>query len=570
MHPKERVVECHSLRDGLKFFVEYDVLAISTGSQGSTFGIPGVPEYTMPLRDAANSTSIRNKLIQNWAEASIPGRDPAERARLLHVAVVGGGPTGVEFAGELADFVRRDLSKIDPNRARDVRITLIEADQLLGSFDTKLREYAALKLTRAGVHLVKGIVKEVRRTELELKSGAVIPYGLCVWSTGVGPTMFSLSLPFEKTMRGRLAIDDKLRCQARLAGTRSPTSLEDVSMVQEELKAEGAEKGRAVPRVYALGDVAANLDKPLPALAQVAEQQGKYLAASLNAAAAVAGSAKPAAGTDALEEALSKVPAFEYNHLGSMASVGGHSAVIELKQKDQPGHLRWTGFSSWIAWRSAYLTRLGTLKHRLYVMSDWTMSLIFGRCVDGGGGGVSLFSLGPGPGMVRMCLWRVDWLGKSGRGLRSKCVLERLEACERARGLCTELLTGPGSRRDESARPHPPPFPTTHLAHAGMSRNGRLPQTPSTTTKLPPCRDCFFGTALPQPRPSSRASDLGLARGSWRRLMPRAEPGGAWPLPRLRASAGPAAAVRWPACGLRVLCAFLCHSAPAFPLFRRG
>lgn len=219
---------------------------------------------------------------------------------------MGGGPTGVEFAGELADFVRKDLAKLDPNRARDMRITLIEADQLLSSFDARLREYAALKLTRAGVHLVKGIVKEVcvlqdsgglsscagggglgrgrrsaghfttddlpdpcvppslhpapqpapsphtafpgplflfchpcishfllpqtqvRKDELELKNGAVIPYGLCVWSTGVGPTSFSLSLPFEKTMRGRLAVDDRLRVLARHADGRGPTSLEDV------------------------------------------------------------------------------------------------------------------------------------------------------------------------------------------------------------------------------------------------------------------------------------------------------------------------------------------------------
>ncbi|KAL6769474.1 NDA1 [Auxenochlorella protothecoides x Auxenochlorella symbiontica] len=372
VHTQDRLVECSSTHDGLKFFVQYDVLAIATGSQGSTFGIPGVTEYTMPLRDAANSTDIRTRLIQNWGESSIPGRSPAERARLLHVCVVGGGPTGVEFAGELADFVRKDLAKLDPNRARDMRITLIEADQLLSSFDARLREYAALKLTRAGVHLVKGIVKEVRKDELELKNGAVIPYGLCVWSTGVGPTSFSLSLPFEKTMRGRLAVDDRLRVLARHADGRGPTSLEDVSMIQEERAAAGQPTGRPIPCIFGLGDVAATQETPLPALAQVAEQQGRYLARALNEAAGQPGG---------LAGGLEGAPPFQYHHLGSMASVGGTSAVIELGGSGQQ-HVRWSGFTSWIAWRSAYLTRLGTMKHRLYVMSDWTMSLIFGRDVS--------------------------------------------------------------------------------------------------------------------------------------------------------------------------------------------
>lgn len=387
VHPKDRLVECKSTRDGLKFFVEYDVLVVATGSQGSTFGIPGVVDFTMPLRDAANSTDIRTKLIRNWGESNLPGRSPEERSRLLHVCIVGGGPTGVEFAGELADFVKRDLAKIDPNRARDMRITLIEADQLLSSFDSKLREYAALKLTRAGVHLVKGIVKEVRAKELELKSGMVIPYGLCVWSTGVGPTMFSLSLPFEKTMRGRLAVNEQLRVLAKHAESRGPTSLEDVSMVQEERRAAGQPMSSAVNRVYGLGDVAATLETPLPALAQVAEQQGRYLAKILNDAAGATASGEATASSDGkldpLETALAAAPAFKYEHLGSMASVGGTSAVIELGQKGPENRLvRWTGFSSWIAWRSAYLTRLGTMKHRLYVMSDWTMSLIFGRDVS--------------------------------------------------------------------------------------------------------------------------------------------------------------------------------------------
>eukprot|EP00887_Chlorella_sp_A99_P006679 scaffold3.g6679.t1 len=284
VHHEDRTVECVS-EDGVRFFVEYDALAIATGSQGSTFGIPGVEQHARFLRTAADSL---------------------ERARLLHVVVVSDG--------ELADFVNRDLMKIDPSRAHDIRITLVEASELLGSFDPHLREYAARNLVKAGVHLIKGVVRD---KEIELHgSGGTLPYGLCVWSTGVGPTPFTLSLPFAKTSRGRLAVDDRLRvlapsqmdkacgggrgrarqashdrlvndlCACCSSGApqspvllllrllqkghvrgpedhgAGPQELGDVSMVQEERKHEDAAGAHPV-----------------------AEQQGRYLAACLNESA---------------------------------------------------------------------------------------------------------------------------------------------------------------------------------------------------------------------------------------------------------------------------------------------
>lgn len=388
VHPQDRLVEACS-EDGIRFFAEYDVLVIATGSQGSTFGIPGVEEFTHFLRDASHSTAIRNKLIMNWNRANIPGRPLTERDRLLHTVVVGGGPTGVEFAGELSDFISRDLKKIDPDRALDMRITLIEANELLGSFDARLREYTARQLVKEGVHLVKGVVKEVRETELELQDGSIVPFGLCVWSTGVGPTPFTLSLPFTKTSRGRLAVDERLRVMAPPPhsardknesdngdGVREsgPRQMSDVSIVQEEEPPPVAEEAVAepLPNVFALGDCCANSDTPLPALAQVAEQQGKYLARVLNMRARQA--------PDAASAATNAPPKFVYRSLGSMATVGGRKAVIELQSSRS--RFSWAGLSSWVAWRSAYLTRLGTVKARLYVMTNWTLTLLFGRDIS--------------------------------------------------------------------------------------------------------------------------------------------------------------------------------------------
>lgn len=378
IHHEDKLVECCS-EDGLRFFVQYDQLCISTGSQGSTFGIPGVEQHTHFLRDASHSTRIREKLVDCWNAANIPGRSPLERDRLLHVVIVGGGPTGVEVAGELADFVNRDLRKIDPTRARDMRVTIIEANELLGSFDASLREYTARKLTKEGVQLVKGVVKEVREKEIELQDGSVLPYGLCIWSTGVGPTQFVLSLPFAKTPRGRLAVDDRLRVlmppKLRPNGHvwadgekgPGPQTMKEVSMRQDEEDTEQHRDWQPVDGIYALGDCCAQAESPLPALAQVAEQQGRYLARVLNAQAGQL-------------EAAEAQP-FQYRHLGSMASIGGTSAVLELGDAKKP-LLSWGGFTSWVAWRSAYLTRLGTLKHRAYVAGDWTLTLLFGRDIS--------------------------------------------------------------------------------------------------------------------------------------------------------------------------------------------
>ncbi|CAD7695202.1 unnamed protein product [Ostreobium quekettii] len=360
LDPEARLVHCRS-EDGKSFQIKYDRLAVCTGSQGSTFGVPGVERHAHFLRDVKQATEIRSHLIKNIARAGIPGTTTEEWNRLLHVVIVGGGPTGVEFAGELCDFVKEDLSRVYPNRAKSVRVTLIEARELLGSFDASLREYAVRRLAKQGVKLMKGVVSEVTPQTLKLKDGDVLSYGLCVWSTGVGPTPFVSAMPFVKTSQGRLAVDDRLRVMVPPKGTALP-DVDVVSMTADEtLHIAGSEEElEPVDGVYGLGDCSANPANPLPALAQVAEQQGKYLARCLNAQAKSGTSPEP----------------FQYRHLGSMATVGGTSAVLEISS---PVRYSMRGFSSWLAWRSAYLTRLGSIRNRLYVAFNWTITLLLGR-----------------------------------------------------------------------------------------------------------------------------------------------------------------------------------------------
>ncbi|GBF90543.1 internal alternative NAD(P)H-ubiquinone oxidoreductase, mitochondrial-like [Raphidocelis subcapitata] len=388
VYPERRVVEAAS-EDGIRFFVPFDKLAVCTGSQGSTFGIPGVEEHTHFLRDLRHAEAIRNHLIENIAAAGVPGRPMDEFNRLLHIVIVGGGPTGVEVAGELANLIHRDLSKIYPDRAKAMRVTMIEAKELLGSFDGSLREYAARKLTRQGIRLRKGVVRVVEPTSLTLTDGTVIPFGLCIWSTGVGPTEFTLGLPFAKTQVGRLAVDEQLRVLAppkqdaaggsvraegeAVAGPGKVTPLTDehrpITPAPGSAAADAAALARLhpVPDVFALGDCCANPQTPLPALAQVAEQQGRYLARVLNGQA---------------RDSAYKAPGFVYKHLGSMATVGGTSAILQFGSASGRPRFSLAGFGSWVAWRSAYLTRLGSMRNRMMVAFDWTITMLLGRDVS--------------------------------------------------------------------------------------------------------------------------------------------------------------------------------------------
>ena len=342
----KKVIVCECA-DGHEYEVKFDKLAVCTGALGTTFGVPGVDEHTFPLRDATHAFRIRERLLTNVALASVPSRTREERKKLLQTVIVGGGPTGVEFAGELASFIRETMRKAHPEACADMKVTLIEANELLGSFDGSLRKYAASKLTQGGVNIVKGIVQRVTDGAVELKDGTAIPTGLIVWSTGVGPTPFMSSLPFMLSKGGRLAVNDRLNVFDKATG---------------EVCAD----------VFALGDCASNSETPLPPLAQVAEQQGKFVAKLLNA--------EVREGGFRLDESAST---FKYLHLGSMAALTTGEAVIELGKKDSGGSLlTMTGISSWLAWRSAYLTRLGTWRSRFHVAMDWLTSMVFGRSLS--------------------------------------------------------------------------------------------------------------------------------------------------------------------------------------------
>lgn len=348
-------VHCETVTDGSdslepwKFKVAYDKLVVASGAQASTFGIQGVHEHAIFLREVHHAQEIRRKLLLNLMLSDVPGVSEEEKKRLLHCVVVGGGPTGVEFSGELSDFIKNDVRQRYAHVKDYIHVTLIEANEILSSFDDRLRHYAIRQLTKSGVRLVRGIVKDVQPEKLILSDGSEVPYGLLVWSTGVGPSPFVKNLELPKSPGGRIGIDDWLR----------------VPSVQD---------------VFAIGDCAGFLEstgKPvLPALAQVAERQGKYLASLLNRIGKAGG------GHANNEKDVDLGDPFVYKHLGQMATIGRYKALVDLRQSKEAKGLSLKGFPSWFIWRSAYLTRVISWRNRFYVAINWLTTFVFGRDIS--------------------------------------------------------------------------------------------------------------------------------------------------------------------------------------------
>lgn len=346
-------VYCETVSNGglpsepYQFKVAYDKLVIAAGAEPLTFGIKGVYENAFFLREVNHAQEIRKKLLLNLMLSENPGISEEEKKRLLHCVVIGGGPTGVEFSGELSDFIMRDVCEQYTHVKDYIQVTLIEANEILSSFDVGLRQYATKHLTKSGVHLMRGVVKELHPKKIVLNDGTDVPYGLLVWSTGVGPSNFVKSLNLPKSPGGRIGVDEWLRVP----------SVEDV---------------------FALGDCAGFLEqtgKPvLPALAQVAEREGKYLAELFNKKIGKKNGGKALSAKD-----ISLGEPFVYKHLGSMASVGRYKALVDLRQSKDAKGVSHAGFVSWLIWRSAYLTRVVSWRNRFYVAVNWATTLVFGR-----------------------------------------------------------------------------------------------------------------------------------------------------------------------------------------------
>ena len=328
--PVAHTVRCTGITDGHPFTLTYDVLVIAVGAVSNTFNVPGVAEHALFLKELSDARVLRGRIIQCFERANLPGISADERRRLMHFVVCGGGPTGVEFAAELNDFLVQDLSRVYPRLTQEARITLVEAmKEILGTFDEKLRRYATDRFLRQNIRLLlDSPVVRVDPAVVHLKDGSALPYGLLLWTTGTGPTRFARLADFPRDDRARFLTDEYFRV-------------------------------KGYENVYALGDCASVEGANLPATAQVAQQEGKYLARALT---------RRARGEP--------VAPFRYRDLGMLAYVGGDRALADLQG------FKGRGWATWIFWRSAYLTRIVSLKNKVKVLADWITAQIFGRDVS--------------------------------------------------------------------------------------------------------------------------------------------------------------------------------------------
>ncbi|KAI8615099.1 NDE1, mitochondrial external NADH dehydrogenase, partial [Chytriomyces sp. MP71] len=342
-----------------RFEVPFDSLLIATGAVSNTFGIPGVNEHALFLKDVSDARKIRNRIMECFEHASQPNVSNEERSKLLHFAVVGGGPTGVEFMAELHDFITEDILKLYPNLKPYVSMSIYDVGKsILGSFDAKLGSYARERFQRKGISLRLGEgVTSVHPRHFTLAGGARVDYGLLVWSTGISPvglikdlTTGDAPVAVRDPTMGRLVTDEYFR----VLGTDGTTVLDGV---------------------YALGDCATIKDRALPCTAQVANQKGAWLYKALN---------KATKGPSDLR------PNFEalFLILGTVAYVGKWRAGADGKGESQSGLqniLQFTpntGIGAWLFWRSAYFTMSVSTKNKIQIPMFWFLTWIFGRDIS--------------------------------------------------------------------------------------------------------------------------------------------------------------------------------------------
>ncbi len=324
---RQRQVACSGAVSGESFSVAYDVLVIAAGAAVADYGIPGVVEHAVSLASVEDARAVRRGILEQFARAAIPGLTDEQIRQRLTFVVCGGGPTGVEAAAEIHDLIHEELSESYPELARFSRVVLIEAlGRLLTSFDEALAEYTLAHFGREGIEVrTSAKVEAVEKDRVLLQGGEVLPCGLVLWAGGNDPVPFVRSLGEPLSPRGRLIVDPLLRLAAH-------------------------------PEVYALGDCAAVGEPPLPATAQVAQQQGKYLARTL----------------DRLRRGRPAEP-FRFKASGMLAYIGGGEALADLPQ------VKWSGRGAWLFWRSVYLTKLVSLANKAKVLFDWIKARLFGR-----------------------------------------------------------------------------------------------------------------------------------------------------------------------------------------------
>ncbi|MEX2466169.1 MAG: NAD(P)/FAD-dependent oxidoreductase [Gemmatimonadota bacterium] len=309
----------------------YDVLVLAPGSEPNFFGVEGADRHAFPLRWMDDAIPLRHHVLSRF-EAAATRRGDARR-RALTFVVVGGGPTGVEFAGALSELLHGPLLRDFPTIDRaEVRIELVEAGPgVLAGMPSELAEYALERLKRRNVAVRLGTAVEgVGATEVLLAGGGRLETETVVWTAGVqgDPRVASWGLPVGRG--GRVPVTDALTVEGR-------------------------------PEVYVIGDLALVEEQgtPLPQVAQVAIQQGRHAAGNI------------------LRAARGEAPvSFRYKDLGMLAVIGRSAAVAHVFGR------AFRGFTAWVLWLGIHIAWLIGFRNRALVLVNWAWNYVsFRRAV---------------------------------------------------------------------------------------------------------------------------------------------------------------------------------------------
>ena len=307
--------------------IPYDFLVLATGATHAYFGNDGWAVHAPGLKSIDDATEIRCRLLIAFERAELEN-DAEERQRLLTIVIVGGGPTGVEMAGAIAELARKalaaDFRTFDP---KDTRVLLIEAGpRLLPTFPEDLSRYAGRALRSLGVEVWLGRAITGCDAAGVMLGEERLPAGTVIWAAGVAASPAAAWLGVEADRAGRVKVDARLT-------------------------APGSDD------VFVIGDTSLTLDangESLPGLAPVAKQQGAYVAEVIKAR--LAGKAH--------------APPFRYRDRGKLATIGRRAAIIAF------GRLRLTGWLAWWIWGIAHIYFLISLRNRLIVAMQWLWSYV--------------------------------------------------------------------------------------------------------------------------------------------------------------------------------------------------
>src|SRR3954454_8939617 len=303
--------------------LSYDYLVLGLGAEVNFFGVAGAAEHAFPLYTLSDAVRLKNHVLATWEAAD---RKPAHvEDGALNVVVVGGGPTGVETAGALAELYngvfKKDYPDVAPGRAR---IVLVEGSpQIFGMFKENLQTYTREALEKRNVEVMTGeVVESVAPERVTLKSGTVLPAHTLVWGAGLQGNALIRSLGLELARGNRVPVDEQLRVASH-------------------------------PEVFAVGDIAAITDakteQALPQLGSVALQSGEHAGETI--ANLVAGKQpKP----------------FKYKDKGTMATIGRGAAVVQML-----GGKTIKGKKAQLAWGTVHLALLPTNEDRAKAVVDW-------------------------------------------------------------------------------------------------------------------------------------------------------------------------------------------------------